>query len=322
MLRINLLPPYVSQRRLTSKLVVLFSTLFVVTLAALLAWYFVLAPQYGIIKAKADEAEAKKTNIESLKSQATSTLAAIGPIQGKLDFVNAVKAYNVKYVALYRNIARYTSPKILYNSMAVSGTTLSISAYTPNIILLGRYLQVMYTEPDVTAVSISALPAYASASPDKPVQVSIPAGVIANMPGFGLVGSYTVDKGVITKLQRPGTNAQQGPGGMPGGIPGAGFGGPGGAGGQAGTKPFDPKYDGFPFSVTATLKEPLVPPTYGAAGGAAGTRGPGAAGMPPGMTGMPPGMGGMPPGIGGMPPGAGGSPPGPGGRTDPRAGTR
>ncbi len=159
MLRINLLPPYVAQRRVNNRLIALFTTIFLLTIVAFLAVEFIiLVPKSQNEKQLAEAAVAAHTLITNEQTQATNILSAIGPITDKLTFFQNVQTYNHAYIDLYRTVAKYTSPKVLYTSMAVSGSTLTINAYTPSIDELGRYLQVMYREPDISAVSISSVP--------------------------------------------------------------------------------------------------------------------------------------------------------------------
>ncbi len=59
------------------------------------------------------------------------------------------------YPQLYQRVVSYTSSRVLYNAMSVSGATLTISGYTHSLGDLGRYLQMMYTEPDASAISLT-----------------------------------------------------------------------------------------------------------------------------------------------------------------------
>ncbi len=263
MLRINLLPAYVAQRRLNTRLAVTFGVLFVAIVGSLGSWYAILEPQIAVWKDKADQADQNKTEIEGLNAQAAAATATIAPIQTKLQFVKDVQAYNLAYIQLYQTVAKYTSPRILYKSMAVSGTTMTISAYTPSFADLGRYLQVMYTEPDVNTVSISGIPGYGSPNPDVVDTQTVPTGAIGHLPGYpGPVTSFSVYRGQIV-----GVNGRMIVTPTTGGK-------------------FDMRRDGFPVTVTMALKKALAPPPPPGAGpaapGAPGMSGPGGPGGPGG----------------------------------------
>ncbi len=161
MLRIDLLPKYVQQRRLTRRLVPLFLFIFALFVAVPLALYFYEKGQLATITQQANDAVTGKAKTDALKSQATTTISQVAPIQAKLQFVTDGDAYMRKWVALYNTLAD-TTPKssFIYTGASVSGTTMSIKAYSPSVEEVGRYLQVMYHEPDFVTVAVDRIPAY------------------------------------------------------------------------------------------------------------------------------------------------------------------
>ena len=161
MLRINLLPPYVQQRRLTKKLVPLFVAIFALCVAAPLALYFYQRGQLATLTQQANDAVAGKSKTDALKAQATTTIAQVAPIQAKLQFVEDCNDHIRQVVALWNRLAD-TTPKssFIYTGASVSGTTMSIKAYSPSVEEVGRYLQTMYHEPDFVTVAVDHIPAY------------------------------------------------------------------------------------------------------------------------------------------------------------------
>lgn len=161
MLRINLLPPYVQQRRLTKRLVPAFVALFAVSVAAPLAGYFYLHGKLVSLTQDANTAVSGKAVTDSLKAEATTTIAQVGPIQQKLQFFTDVDAYDRKWVAEYAQLAQ-TTPKssFIYDGAAITGPTMAIKAYSPSVETVGQYLQVMYHEPDFSTVAVDHIPAY------------------------------------------------------------------------------------------------------------------------------------------------------------------
>jgi len=161
MLRINLLPAYVSQRRLTKRLVAAFAALFLLCVFAPLAIYAAMVHHLNDISAQADSAEAGKRITDSRKAQAAAAIASIKPIQNKLDFVAAVHAYTRQWVALMDTLAD-TSPKnsLIYTDASVTGSAMTIKAYSPSVAEVGRYLQAMYQEPDFQTVAVDKVPGY------------------------------------------------------------------------------------------------------------------------------------------------------------------
>lgn len=161
MLRINLLPPYVQQRRLTKRLVPAFVALFAVCAALPLAGYFYLHNKLNALTGEANAAVSGKGVTDSLKAESVTTIAQVGPIQQKLQFVTDVDTYARKWVAKYAQLAD-TTPRssFIYTGAAITGPTMAIKAYSPSVESVGRYLQVMYHEPDFSTVAVDHIPAY------------------------------------------------------------------------------------------------------------------------------------------------------------------
>ena len=161
MLRINLLPDSVRQRRNTRKVIFLFAGLLILCIALPLVYYATQKKDLADLTQQADTAEQSKTATDALTQQATSTLAKVGPIKAKLDFVEAVHAYDRQWVALYNTLAE-TSPKssLIYTDASVNGATMTIKAYSPSLEEVGRYLQTMYQEPDFQTVAVDHVPGY------------------------------------------------------------------------------------------------------------------------------------------------------------------
>ncbi len=161
MLRINLLPPYVQQRRLTKKLVPAFIALFLLAVALPLAAFFALHQKLTQLTQDAADAVSGKAKTDSYKAEAATTLTQIGPIQSKLQFMTDCDAYARKQIARLTTLAD-TTPRnsLLYTAVTITGTTMTIKAYSPSVEEVGRYLQVMYHEPDFTTVAVDHVPAY------------------------------------------------------------------------------------------------------------------------------------------------------------------
>ena len=227
MLRINLLPSYVSQRRLTKRLVVAFAALFILCVLAPLAIYASMVHHLNDVSAQADSAEAGKKITDARKAQAAAAIASIKPIQDKLDFVTAVHAYNRQQVALYNTLAD-TSPKssLIYTDASYSASTMSIKAYSPSVDTVGRYLQAMYQEPDFQTVAVDKVPGY----PDNVRHLYYLNGKMVFADGAAGSTSTGGQQGSQSSSQG------RGQGGFPGGGIGGGSSPSGGyGGGQSGT---------------------------------------------------------------------------------------
>ena len=238
MLRIDLLPDFVKQRRVIKQLITGFAIAAIASVLIPMAIYFYEVKQLKDLTTQADAAVAGKAKTDASKALAASTVAQVAPIKAKIDFVAAVLAYPAHWVKFYNTLADVT-PR---NSFIYSGTTVgagtaaagggpgraagaaaaatgpgqvTIQAYSPSVAEVGRYLQAMYREPDFSTVAVDKVPGY----PDN----------IRNLYYYGktlvFADNATASSG----------NAGNSPGGRPSGYPtgGGGIGQAAGAGGPS-----------------------------------------------------------------------------------------
>ncbi|MGO8672103.1 MAG: PilN domain-containing protein [Capsulimonadaceae bacterium] len=260
MIRVNLLPPYVGQRRLVRRLLVAYVVVFVLITTAMFTYsQTYLIPALNNAETQASTAEANKAVNDALNQQAADVLTAVGPTQSKLNFVAAVHDYNKQWPLLYDRLARATDPNVTYSSVNVSGQSMAISAYMPSISEVGIYLQKMYSDPDMTSVTIDHLPGYPEAVVKKYY-------LDGKLIGVGTMPSFASTAGPI---------AAEGPtGGVGGGPqfrggPPAGMGGPpaglgfrpmGGGGGSGATTDETGERIWTPEQVLADRLNPIATP--------------------------------------------------------------
>lgn len=278
MLRINLLPAYIAERRKTRVAIAGFTALFLSVTAAMLAFYFIQVRAANEREAAANEQQRLAEAVQALDAEAEQIRARVQPILEKKTFVDEVLWFNRLRPKIFRQVAAYTYKDVEYDKMSINGQTLSINAFARNISDVGRFLITMFGNPDLKAVSVAGIPGW-------PRQAQGGGGG----GGFG-GGGY--------------------PGGGGGGFGGGGYPGGGGLGGGGGGANIQVgRIGGLPFQVTAELIKPVTPPTPPSTGGGGGAGGGG--GFPGGGGGGYPGGGGVPGGaIGGYPGGGGGDAPG------------
>lgn len=253
MLKINLLPPYIYEKRKIRRTIIAFGVLFVVLIAAMLAWWSALGAKQKELQTQIAQAQILADEVTRLQGQLQTEQGKAPPIESKVKFVDDLMAYNLKTPKLYEELARFTYNRIAYSSVEInSNNQLAIQAHARTVGDCGRYLLNMYRASHIfKSVTINAV------------------------PGWPSTGS--------------GSSAAAMPGGMMGGPPGAppmsgmGYSGPGmppGSDASAGSAA------GFDFTVTCGLVEPIQAPVYGATapagGGASAVPGGAPAGGPPG----------------------------------------
>jgi len=286
MIKINLLPRIIDQKRILRNTALFFAFLLSAVIAGGMAYGFKLRGDVQKMEELATVTEQWETKVKGIQQQAQQMRDGIKPIKQKLDFINQVLEYNGKYPALYEEIAKWTYEKVTLYSLACDGKEVKMQARAKSLDDLGRYLLNMYRATNLfTEVTISSVPSYKSLR----------------------VGSFSVNT--------------QGGFSMPSGM----FGQGGDAGGSMANlaglgavetgvarTPINPLSGlGIAFEVTCKLKTPIEEPKF--AGTSTDETGAGGAGAPfggPGMEGMPGGA--MPGGPGGAPPmpGPGGPEPG------------
>ena len=222
MLRINLLPGYVAQRRLTRKLIPIFAGVFVVLTVGLLVYNMaVQTPHLNDLKATATTQEQEKQVNDAIKAKTTSERAAIAPITANLKMVSDIYAYNASWAKLYDTMARYTTSDMIYTEAKVDGSTLAIHAWAPSIAAVGRYLQEMYREPDFSSVTIDQLPGYPDAVLNKYylngqlIAVGTPPGQAQQGGAAGSGAAYGASAYGGSGMGRSGGGSPYGGGGSP-----------------------------------------------------------------------------------------------------------
>jgi hypothetical protein len=232
MIKINLLPKGVNQKTVVRNTAILFGAILLFVLVGGTAYHFKLVGDVKQMEVQAEAAEAWEARVKGIQKQTTDMLDAIKPIQAKLDFINAVLDYNLKYPKLYEDAARWTYQKVVLVGMSCDGTTLTLTARVKSLDDLGRYLLNMYRATDLfTEVAISGIPGYGGSQ----------AGGYPTAPSGG-----------------------PGPGDMGGQISGsqANLAGIGAIAGSVERMPMAGSWIGF--TVTCKLKTPIVAPTFAA----------------------------------------------------------
>ncbi|OFX17421.1 MAG: hypothetical protein A2Z18_03615 [Armatimonadetes bacterium RBG_16_58_9] len=161
MIKINLLPKTINEKRVVRSLAILFGIIFVAIIVGGFGFTTNLGAKADDMEAQAAAAEQRKTEVEAIKTEATSARSRIEPVKKKTDFINDVLDYNVKMPRLYEEIAKWAYEKVEYRSFQFNGTNVVIQARVKTLDDLGRYLLNMYRATDLfSQVSIDGVPGY------------------------------------------------------------------------------------------------------------------------------------------------------------------
>jgi len=157
MLRINLLPAYIAQKRRVRNAIIGMIALFSLVTGLGLAYQFmVLQPEVAKLEQDANDMQARADAVTAYKAETSRIRTKVAPLQEKVQFVELIRYHNTIRQKIYRNVARYTYKQVEYNSMAVTGNTLAVSGYVRQISDIGRFYITLFGNPDITAVSLTS----------------------------------------------------------------------------------------------------------------------------------------------------------------------
>jgi len=277
MIKINLLPRTINQRRIVRNTAILLGCILALVIAVGVGYGFKLKGDVAREEELATATEAWKAKVEGIQKQAMQVKVQTKPIQQKLDFINHVLDYNLQYPKLYEQIAKWTYEKVSLSGLQCDGLAVVLQAHVSTLDDLGRYLLNMYRAVDLfSEVTISGIPGYGQAGGQQPFNmpgVQGPGGGEIGGSMAGLAGIQAIESGVERSAE----------------------------GVYAAT--------GINFSATCKLRKPIAAPQFGGAATQPGTPGmPGMPGMPMSSEPMSP-MGGPMAPVRPMPGGRGEAPP-------------
>lgn len=161
MIKINLLPRTINQKRVVRNTALAFALLLVVIIGGGIAYGMKLRGDVAKMEEMATAAEQWEAKVKGIQQQAQQMRNSIKPVKEKLDFINQVLDYNLAYPKLYEQIARWTYEKITLYSLTCDGKEVKMAARAKSLGDVGRYLLNMYRATDLfTEVTISGIPSY------------------------------------------------------------------------------------------------------------------------------------------------------------------
>lgn len=329
MIKINLLPPHIHQR----KQVKIATGVVVVMLAGEIAGMLVMRnpalAQKAKHEARQQEVQGLLDGVKKVESDSNTVLGEEAALAPKYDFITGMLKYNTAYPDLYTRTAGYTFREATLLNLEATTNQLKFDAYVSDSADVARLMIGLSNSPDFTQLpQITGVPDYNSAErkqreaelnesnvPESLIIGGAVAGAggagggypgmggeMGGYPGMGASGMSAPGMGgypgggALSAAGGPGMSSMGG-GGEMGGYPGMG-GSMGGGGGNGDisklrleTAKLKPR--GFTVTVTCGLKTPISQrPSYADSEAQAGSSG-GGGGMMGGMSGYP-GMGGPP----------------------------
>jgi Tfp pilus assembly protein PilN len=244
MIKIQLLPPYILERRRVKALAVLVG--FVLIVEVVLFGALLWAPVPTSYKSKLanaekrrDKAYADQADVENLQSQVDALKASYGAKQTWVNWVDEADARPAQWVAYFKRLNEYFPADVVVNGLPLpSGNTLNLSGSTTDLMAAARwYLNMLRCDmvnPDIQSVQFNpGTTALNAANPRMATPVSISVSLKPELLDF--MAPVATPSG-ITSGGRVGGGGRMGGGGggrgggMRGGGGGRGGGGRGGGG--------------------------------------------------------------------------------------------
>ncbi|MGB9877356.1 MAG: hypothetical protein ACPLPS_06270 [bacterium] len=117
MIKINLLPAYVKERKIVRKLLILVFILLGLELLGFSYWYNRVSSEGYNVGQQLETAKAQAQEVQNLQTEAQNIRAEIEPIKAKTKFIEDAMNFPVKLANLLDAIRRYTYAKVIYTSL-------------------------------------------------------------------------------------------------------------------------------------------------------------------------------------------------------------
>ncbi len=162
MLKINLLPSYIYEKRKTRQTAILFVILVLGVAGGMFGWITTLNKQKADMNAQVLQMEAQMNEVKAIEAQAAAEEGKAPPMKGKVDFIQGILNYNDEYPKLYEELAKFTYSRVLYRTVEPSGANqLKIGARARSVGDCGRYLMNMYRASHIfSSVTVDAVPVW------------------------------------------------------------------------------------------------------------------------------------------------------------------
>lgn len=229
MLRINLLPAYIAQRRRVRNAIIGMIALFLLATGGSLFYQFgMLQPEVTRLEQEANDMQAQADQVTAYASQTAQIRQKVQPLKEKVQFVESIRYHNRIRQKIFRNVAKYTYNEVEYDSMSVNSNTLQVNGYVRQLADIGRFYITLFGNPDITAVSLtSPVPSYPLGGPTAQQAQGVNPNSPPRTPAYPVSATATLVRSVATptlpaSAQTPPTGATTGAAaGAPGAPPAA-----------------------------------------------------------------------------------------------------
>lgn len=205
MIKINLLPKTINQKRVVRNTAVLFGVLLVAVIAGGVTYSFNLRGQVEQKNQELSQVQALEQQVLALEKERDDYKGKTTPIKQKVDFIKGVLVYNTKFADLYSEVAKWTYEKVMYTSMTCEdGKTVKMDAQCRSLKDILRFWINMRQSDMFTEVLVTDVAGFVGTNSSGIGGPSYQGGEISGS-NAGLAGLDAINSGVERKPLAPGT---------------------------------------------------------------------------------------------------------------------
>lgn len=277
MLRINLLPPYIYDKKKKVQVAALWAGIVAAVAASMIFLWVARSSELAAAKAELEEATTQQTAYNKLDGDIKKVKVDIKTTQDKQEFVASAQTWNSAWPSAFEMIRDVRVEDILYKSINFDNAerkTCTIAGFAQDEVRIARWWMLLRNDKDkfdsvyMTIPTKGYDPGASSAAGTMPGGMGGMGGGPTGMPGFGGSGRPGGGMKAMPSASSMGGGGGGSRGGMPGmspmGMGGAGMsrggfgGGMGGAAaGNSGPGEVEGR-KGLNFTATAVLKRPIA----------------------------------------------------------------
>jgi len=262
-IKINLLPPYIHEKRKRNVAIGVVTVLVAAEVAGLVMAANPPRQKRDALLQQQTETQKKLTDLQALGTKFGTVAADEAKFRPKFDFITQMLEYNKEYPSLYARTAGYTYRDVMYLNLEASNNLLKFNAYVTSPADVSRLLLGLTRSGDIQGLpQIAGVPGYSQQEKLREQQMSedVPGGsqflgydqyTMGGAPGFGGVSDMPGGPGMMpggspSDIGGPsfmGTPGQMVGSAVGGGMMGGGGNGPAGAGDMGSGAAYGPAGD-------------------------------------------------------------------------------
>jgi hypothetical protein len=133
MIKINLLPPHVVERRKVRSLAILLLAVLLLEIGGFFFYYSTLVQTEKKKQAQLAQVTTEANNVLSLEAEAQAEIAAAGPVLGEIARFDNIYKHSAKIADTLSKINEYIYAKMTVRNLSLNGTQVSIQGTTKNL---------------------------------------------------------------------------------------------------------------------------------------------------------------------------------------------